>query len=392
MSEIKSLMANRGYIKGSFRRLSKFCESDEIKTCSYEILQEKRSRFSAAFNDYELQNKAILVLEPNDKEDYGEYEDLYYQGIAVLDHQLKKRQPVTASVTDLPTSASGEFKKLPKITIQTFDGKNVVDYYPFINLFRAVIHSDKKLSACEKLYYLRSLLSGEALDIIKNLPLNDVSYGEALMLLENRYANTSKIVNFHVNSMLDLPTFTRCTAINLRSIISNVTMHLAALKNLEQPVQHWDTLLVNILAKKVDNYTVRGFHLDRNSKEVPTFSEFLSLLEKRAMAQENTGEDGLVSNTTSPSMKAPKSMKARIKDRECITLLEERLEELQRGSRKTNIEIKNVPKINSEDKEHLINMVLCLGKSVDCNINKFDVRDIYRVRENKDGQKNTPIV
>lgn len=82
----------------------------------------------------------------------------------------------------------------------------------------------------------------------------------------------------------------------------------------------------------------------------------------------------------------------RVKDRQRITLLEDRLEEQQRGCRKTNIEIKNVPKTNSEDKEDLINMVLRLGKSIDCTINKMDVRDIYRARERKDGQKNTPIV
>lgn len=50
------------------------------------------------------------------------------------------------------------------------------------------------------------------------------------------------------------------------------------------------------------------------------------------------------------------------------------------------------PVKNLEDKEDLMNMVLHLGRSIDCNINKSDVRDIYRVREKKDGQKNTPIV
>lgn len=51
-----------------------------------------------------------------------------------------------------------------------------------------------------------------------------------------------------------------------------------------------------------------------------------------------------------------------------------------------------MPKNNSEEKEDLVNMVLRLGKSINCNFNKSDVKDIYRVREKKDGQKNTPIV
>lgn len=82
----------------------------------------------------------------------------------------------------------------------------------------------------------------------------------------------------------------------------------------------------------------------------------------------------------------------RRKDREYITLLEDRLEDAQRSSRKTNIEFKNVPKTNTEGKEDLINMVLCLGKAINCEIAKQDIRDVYRVREKKEGQKNTPIV
>lgn len=55
-------------------------------------------------------------------------------------------------------------------------------------------------------------------------------------------------------------------------------MRLTAIKNLEQPVQ---------------------------------LSEFISFLEKRAIAQENTEEDGQPSNTTSTSMMATKSTKRR---------------------------------------------------------------------------------
>lgn len=81
-----------------------------------------------------------------------------------------------------------------------------------------------------------------------------------------------------------------------------------------------------------------------------------------------------------------------LKDAERITLLEDKLEDLQRSSRKTSIEIKNVPKQTGEDREVLMKMVLQLGKSIDCNVNSTCVRDIYRVRETKNGLKNTPII
>lgn len=80
------------------------------------------------------------------------------------------------------------------------------------------------------------------------------------------------------------------------------------------------------------------------------------------------------------------------KDNEYISILENRVEDIQRTDRKSNIEVKNVPKGKSETKEDMINMVLRLGKSIDCNINKSEIKDIYRVRGKKEGQINTPII
>ncbi|XP_075971054.1 uncharacterized protein LOC142985825 [Anticarsia gemmatalis] len=80
------------------------------------------------------------------------------------------------------------------------------------------------------------------------------------------------------------------------------------------------------------------------------------------------------------------------KDKEYISILEEKVEDLQRGSRKSNIEIKNVPKQLKETKEDLIEMVVCLTKTVNNEITKSDIRDIYRVKGKKQGMTNTPII
>lgn len=80
------------------------------------------------------------------------------------------------------------------------------------------------------------------------------------------------------------------------------------------------------------------------------------------------------------------------KDTEYITILESRMEDIQRSDRKCSIEIKNVPKGKTESKEDMINMVMRLGKSIDCSINRSEVKDIYRVRGRKEGQTNTPII
>lgn len=81
------------------------------------------------------------------------------------------------------------------------------------------------------------------------------------------------------------------------------------------------------------------------------------------------------------------------KDREYIVLLEDKVEDLQREHRKTNIEIKNIPKNNTkESKEDLINMVLCLSNNIGCKISKTDIKDIYRIQRKKDDKLNTPVI
>lgn len=79
------------------------------------------------------------------------------------------------------------------------------------------------------------------------------------------------------------------------------------------------------------------------------------------------------------------------KDREYITLLEERLEDQQRRSQKNCIELKNVPRKDQEKRGDLINMVMCLSKNISVDLDIKDIKDIHRV-QGKDKTKDTPIV
>lgn len=79
-------------------------------------------------------------------------------------------------------------------------------------------------------------------------------------------------------------------------------------------------------------------------------------------------------------------------NKQYITILEDKIEDIQMGCRKTNFVIKNVPKKANESKEDLIDMVMCLSNSVNCKIGKYDVKDIYRVRGKNNDSQNMPIV
>ncbi|KAL0840778.1 hypothetical protein ABMA28_015961 [Loxostege sticticalis] len=80
------------------------------------------------------------------------------------------------------------------------------------------------------------------------------------------------------------------------------------------------------------------------------------------------------------------------KDKEYITILEDKLEEVQRSSRKSSVEIKNVPKNPNETNETLINYVCTLASKIDINMTSSDIGDIYRLKSNKPGKNNSSIV
>ncbi|KAL0901985.1 hypothetical protein ABMA27_007121 [Loxostege sticticalis] len=191
---------------------------------------------------------------------------------------------------------TGEFRKLklPTIQIDAFDGKSSAKYVTFINLFDSLVHNDKGLDSVQKLHYLRSFLKDEALDIIKELPLDNSSYLEARKLLKDRYYNKQKIVKEHVSSLLDLPALVKGGSI--RAFISQIKQSLAALKNLEIDVGKWDPILIVIFTRKLDAYTAKAFQLERDIDKEPTVSELLEFLEKRALASENSDAPASTSN------------------------------------------------------------------------------------------------
>lgn len=80
------------------------------------------------------------------------------------------------------------------------------------------------------------------------------------------------------------------------------------------------------------------------------------------------------------------------KDRNYITILEDKIEDLQRNSRKANFEIKNVPKLTKETKEELIKMAISLSNEIGCRITKPDISDIFRVQNKRAKTKNSTII
>ncbi|KAJ8962427.1 hypothetical protein NQ317_008723, partial [Molorchus minor] len=129
--------------------------------------------------------------------------------------------------------------KLPQIIFPKFSGayENCLE---FRDTFDSLINSNSVITDIQRYHYLRAALEDGAWET-----------------LLQRYNNTNVLVHNHIKSIFDLPNLTQESAADLRKMLDSVSKHLRSLQSLEQPVEHWGTLLVYILSNKLDKTTAR---------------------------------------------------------------------------------------------------------------------------------------
>ncbi|XP_063539702.1 uncharacterized protein LOC134748822 isoform X3 [Cydia strobilella] len=292
MTELKRLKIMRGQVKATMTRIEQFVnDPNSLSSASLDTLEARKEKLASSLKDYETIQLDILSLDDKDAEDAGDFEDRYFSTIAKINETLRSLRG-----SDTIQAAGVSSSKLPHVDIPVYNGKDFTLFRPFYEMFIAVIDKNKTLSDVQKLFYLRKFLSDEALSVIINLPLVNASYPEALELLKKRYDNKSRLIISHIHVILDIPCMAKGTAASIRSFVSQVQQQLHALKNLKEPVDKWDMLLISILSRKLDQYTSRAFHLERDPQALPMMSEFIAFLERRAMALEDSSPQKSILN------------------------------------------------------------------------------------------------
>lgn len=98
-----------------------------------------------------------------------------------------KQQRSDASQPSSQGTAKAESFKLPKIVIPTLTGK-YTEWITFRDLFTSLIHNNSKLENVQKMHYLKSSLSGEAEQLLRQIPISEANYERCWIQLKNRQA------------------------------------------------------------------------------------------------------------------------------------------------------------------------------------------------------------
>jgi hypothetical protein len=288
-SNSDKLKRKREEIKQRLARTFKFVEdftSDQninsIKTRENAV-RDALDEFNKVQEQIE-DNVSIAELEAQTNERI-EFENIYFETMTAIATAIESYNKTKVAATNNNQNStaiqSHQNSKinLPVIQIPEFSG-HFEKWLSFRDVFQSLIHNNNNLNSIEKMHYLKSSLSGDALHTIENLAISGANYDEAWSLLEKRYGNERLIVQAHIRKILNSPTINKCTAASLRQLSDDVRSNLAALKALNRPVQHWDDILVTIIPDKLDFHSNREWQ-GKLGNEMPDSKTLLDFLESR---------------------------------------------------------------------------------------------------------------
>jgi len=215
--------------------------------------------------------------------DMNVYTSLESRVMKVLESAIHTEAPAIT----LPAHPATTKIPLPKITIPKFDG-DYAKWPTFSDLFEKVIDA-QPISSVQKMWFLKTNLTGEAERLIRHLALTDNNYNTAWNILKDRYNNKRVFASTIIQQIID------CQNVNseakaIKSFHDVIQESLAALNNVNVNTKSWDPLLLQILIKKLDRHTHVLYEqsLDK-PRELQTVNHFLEFLEQRFQALESLG-------------------------------------------------------------------------------------------------------
>ncbi|XP_070550259.1 uncharacterized protein [Ptychodera flava] len=164
--------------------------------------------------------------------------------------------------------------KLPKLDLNCFDG-DVLKWKEFWDCFESAIHKNPKLSAIEKFNYLRSKLSGDAIEAIAGMALINENYEIAIKLLQERFGDEQTVINTHYNKIMNLTAAANETN-SLRCLYDTIEKHLQSLAVMGQDVNQ--DIFVSLITSKLPKEVLFQLEIQKGREDKWTVQKLRQLL------------------------------------------------------------------------------------------------------------------
>ena len=202
--------------------------------------------------------------------------------------QLETPDPTLATAVAATTSSTGTASgtghlKMPKFDLPKFDGQ-YTKWVPFYDQFIASVDNNSSIPDIQKFNYLKSALSGEALQLVAHIPLSTSNYKVALKSLRERYNIKRLIIYSHIDKILQLKPLVNESAVELRKLMVAFEEILMALNALN--VKGGDPYLIRFLWHKLDEESRKQWelHCPGTNFNLETLDELKDFINKRVRA------------------------------------------------------------------------------------------------------------
>ncbi|XP_055604816.1 uncharacterized protein LOC129753047 [Uranotaenia lowii] len=170
--------------------------------------------------------------------------------------------------------------RLPKIDLPKFNG-DFSRWLSFRDTFSSMVHSNSDIPTVAKLQYLLQCLEGEARKPFESVDVEANNYGNAWSTLLKRYDNRKLLKRQLFKAIYDLPPVNRESPEDLHNLIDDFDRHVKAMAKLDEPVEHWDTPLLNLLSYKLDHVTLRAWEEKTSENDDVKYTQMIEFLHQR---------------------------------------------------------------------------------------------------------------
>ncbi|XP_055526953.1 uncharacterized protein LOC129719584 [Wyeomyia smithii] len=283
--KVKRLLVRRNNIIGSAKLIKEYGANFVFERDFPQIKFRIEKLDSLWDESNEIQAEIECEHEISDElaDERVEFETIYFELEGSLSNKLAAvtdvSSPLPTSPTAPPTQTFGV--RLPEIKIPEFKG-DFDEWMNFHDLFNTLIHSNTQLSPMQKFQYLKAVLKGDALRLVQSLAVSSANYMIAWDLLRKRFDNKHYLIKQHLSALLSSPSLKRESSSALSDLADTFEKHLSMLKKLEDPQDHWNSFLVELLSSRLDAVSQKEWenHLDDDSR--PTYNDLIKFIHKRS--------------------------------------------------------------------------------------------------------------
>ncbi|XP_065095808.1 uncharacterized protein LOC135717611 [Ochlerotatus camptorhynchus] len=180
--------------------------------------------------------------------------------------------------------------RLPKIDLPKFNG-DFSRWISFRDTFTSMVHVNGDIPTVAKLQYLLQSLESSAKKPFESVDIQADSYATTWDALMKRYDNRKYLKKQLFKALYDLPAVKQECATRIHGLVDDYQRHVRTLAKLDEPVDHWDLPLSQLLLYKLDHATLRAWEEKTSQKEDVKYDEMIEFLYQRVRILNSVGPD-----------------------------------------------------------------------------------------------------